>query len=54
MAELTLQNDNAHHVQIGDTDYEIESVYGNKPLDEILAAYICEKIKGDQTIDKAA
>ena len=54
MAELTIQTNHESHIQVGDTAFVIESVYGNEPLEELLAAYICEKIKEEHEIDKAA
>lgn len=54
MAELVMQMNCNHSIQVGDITFEIESVYGNEPLEELLAAYICEKIKEEHEIDKAA
>ena len=50
MAELTMQTNHESRIQVGDTVFVVESVYGNEPL----AAYICEKIKEGEDSDKAA
>ena len=54
MAELTMKTNHESRIQVGDTVFVVESVYGNEPLEELLAAYICEKIKEDGNSDKAA
>ena len=30
------------------------SVFGNEPLEDLLAAYICDRIKGENNSDEAA
>ena len=54
MAELMMQTNHENRFQVGDTVFVVESVYGSEPLEELLAAYICEKIKEGEVSDKAA
>ena len=54
MTGMTKKQNHTQRVQLGDTEYVIESMFGSEPLDEILAAYICEKIKEENNIDEAA
>ena len=54
MAELVMHMNCNHSIQVGDTTFEIESIYGNEPLEELLAEYICEKIRENQDVNEAA
>jgi hypothetical protein len=47
-------NQNTTRMKVGDTEYMIESVFGNEPLEDLLAAYICDRIKGENNSDEAA
>ena len=54
MNEQNMDTTHKNIVQIGDTVFVMNCVFGNEPLDDILADFVCSKIKEEADRSKAA
>lgn len=53
MTEKKTEQINEIHIQRGNVEFILETVYGNQPLDEIFADYAADKIK-EEIFENAA
>lgn len=48
MTEKKTEQINVTHIQMGNIEFILETIYGNHPLEEIFADYVADRIKEER------